>query len=54
MVELMKEGAYLVDGAVVPAGQASGVEAPDAAREKTIAYSILRAHDRGTDPKKCG
>ena len=52
MVELMKEGAYLVDGAVVPAGQASGVEAPDAAREKTIAYSILRAHDRGTDPKK--
>ena len=52
MVELMKEGAYLVDGAVVPAGQASGVEAPDAAREKTIAYSILRAHDKGTDPKK--
>ena len=52
MVELMKEGAYLVDGAVVPAGQASSVEAPDAAREKTIAYSILRAHDKGTDPKK--
>ncbi len=52
LVEVIKQGAYLLDGKVVPAPEARGVEAPDAAREKTIAYSILRAHDKSADPKK--
>ena len=52
MVEIIRQGAYLLDGQIVPAGQAQGQPAPDKAREKTIAYSILRAHNRGKDPGK--
>ena len=52
MVEVSKKGAYLVDGQIVWAENAAGQESPDAAREKTIAYSILRKHDKSTDPKK--
>src|SRR5699024_1734350 len=52
MVEVIKKGAYLVDGQIVWAENAAGQESPDAAREKTIAYSILRKHDKSTDPKK--
>ena len=46
MVELNQKGAYLRDGQILWADEAAGMEAPDAAREKTIAYSILRAHDK--------
>ena len=46
MVELIQKGAYLRDGQILWADEAAGMEAPDAAREKTIAYSILRAHDK--------
>ena len=52
MVEVIKKGAYLVDGQIVYADQAQNVAAPDEAREKTIAYSILRSHNKGKDPKK--
>ena len=52
MVEVIKKGAYLVDGQIVYADQAQNVATPDEAREKTIAYSILRAHNKGKDPKK--
>ncbi len=52
MVEVIKKGAYLVDGKIVYADQAQGMASPDQAREKTIAYSILRAHDVSDDPKK--
>lgn len=52
MVELIKKGAYLVDGKIVMADEAKGMQSPDQAREKTIAYSILRAHDKSKDPKK--
>ncbi len=52
MVEVIKKGAYLMDSQIVWADEARGAEAPDTAREKTIAYSILRAHDRSTDPAK--
>ncbi|MBE6972245.1 MAG: hydratase, partial [Ruminococcaceae bacterium] len=52
MVEVIKKGAYFNNGEILWAENASGAESPDAAREKTIAYSILRAHDKGTDPKK--
>ena len=52
MVEIIRQGAYLLDGQIVPAGQAQRQPAPDKAREKTIAYSILRAHNRGEDPGK--
>ncbi|MCR4784712.1 MAG: hydratase [bacterium] len=52
MVEVIKKGAYLLDGQIVYADAApQGVEAPDQAREKTIAYSILRSHNTGSDPK---
>jgi len=52
MVELIKKGAYLVDGQIVYADEAKGMEEPSCAREKTIAYSIFRAHDKSSDPKK--
>jgi len=52
MVEVIKKGAYLTDGRIVWAEDASGQESPNAAREKTIAYSILRAHDKCGDAKK--
>ena len=52
MVEVIKKGAYLVDGQIVWAENAAGQDSPNAAREKTIAYSILRKHDKSTDPKK--
>ena len=44
MVELIPHGVYLLDGKTIvsdPAGQ----PAPDEARENTITYGILRAHD---------
>ena len=44
MVELIPHGVYLLDGKTIvsdPAGQ----PAPDAARENTITYGILRSHD---------
>jgi len=52
MIKQYKSGHYIVGGKPVPAGQAVGVEAPAAAREKTIAYRILRAHDQSKDPHK--
>ena len=51
MVEVIKKGAYLVDGKLVYAENAGGAEAPEIAREKTIAYQVLRAHDVSKDPK---
>ncbi len=52
MVEVIKKGAYLVNGQPVWTDQAQNVASPDEAREKTMAYSILRAHDVSKDPKK--
>ncbi len=52
MIELIRSGCYLIDGRIVPADEAPDAPAPDLAREKTIAYSIMRAHDQGEDPKK--
>jgi aconitate hydratase len=47
MIALTKSGVTLKNGVPVPAA------APDiAAREKTMAYSILRAHDTGGNPAK--
>ncbi len=50
MVEIIRQGAYLIDGQIIPAAQAQGQSDPDEAREKTIAYSILRAHNRSGEP----
>ena len=50
MIELTSHGVYLVDGK--PQEGAPMSMSPDAARESTIAYSILRAHDVSDDPKK--
>ncbi len=52
MVEVIKQGAYYLDGQVIPVGEAQGQSASAQAREKTIAYSILRAHNKSSDPKK--
>ena len=52
MVELIKQGAYYQNGKYVLASEAKGMGEPDQAREKTMAYKILRAHDKGKDPKK--
>ncbi len=52
MVEVIKKGAYYLGGKPVFAAEAQGVAEPDQAREKTMAYKIMRAHDKGTDPKK--
>jgi aconitate hydratase len=47
LVELFKNGHYLLGGKPVPADNGD-----IAAREKTIAYRILRAHDKGEDKSK--
>ena len=47
MVEVIKRGAYLVDNRIVWADEAA--MDPAGAREKTMAYAILRSHDKGTD-----
>jgi aconitate hydratase len=53
MMKLTSTGVYLLDGRrVVPAEEANGLPAPKEAREQTIAYSILRAHDKSKDPNK--
>ncbi len=52
MVTVKNSGVYLIGGRPVDAAQATGVLPPDQAREKTMAYSILRAHDVSKDPKK--
>ncbi len=52
MVEVYKKGAYLLDGMPVWAEDAAGVSAPKQAREKTIAYEILRQHNKSDDPDK--
>ena len=44
MVELFPHGVYLLDGKTV-VRDADGLPSPDEARENTIAYGILRAHD---------
>ncbi len=53
MVKYYDKGVYLLNGdTIVDAAEAKGLAAPDEAREGTIAYSIMRAHDKSTDPKK--
>ena len=48
MVKLIKEGVYLKNGReLVPA--AEGMPSPCEAKKKTIAYSILSAHNSGDD-----
>ena len=44
MVELIPHGVYLLDGQKT-VSDPSGLPAPDEAREQTITYGILRAHD---------
>ena len=45
MVELIPNGVYLIDGKQLVTAP-EGLPAPDEARENTIAYGILRAHDK--------
>ncbi|MDD3290090.1 MAG: hydratase [Eubacteriales bacterium] len=48
MIELFREGVYLIDG--VPSE--SGPLPKEEARKRTIAYNILQAHNRSADPSK--
>ncbi len=50
MIELIKDGVYLVDGQMVKGGD--NLPTPDAAREETIAYQIMRKHNVSDDAKK--
>ena len=53
MIELSSNGVYLLDGeTLVPASSGADLPAPDAARESTIAYQVMRAHSKSSDPKK--
>ena len=52
MVEVIRTGAYLLNGKPVFAPEAENVLPPEQAREKTIAYSMLRAHNKSDDPTK--
>ncbi|MDO4543699.1 MAG: hydratase [Clostridia bacterium] len=45
-----EHGVYLKNGK--PVTDAKGMQSPDLARERTIAYRILRAHDEGEGDKK--
>jgi Aconitase A len=51
MIELIKEGIYLLNGKEIVKG-GEGLPTPDEGRENTIAYSILRAHNVSDDLKK--
>lgn len=44
MVEVIDKGVYLLDGERI-ATDTTGLPAPAEARENTITYGILRAHD---------
>ena len=50
MLELFSKGVYLHNGVPVSGGE--GFPAPAQARENTIAYSILRAHNHSDQPDK--
>ena len=52
MVEVKNQGYYLLNGVPVPEGEFCGCSTPDECREKTMAYKILRAHNRGREQKK--
>ena len=47
-VELLEGGAFLSDGRI----SGKGTRLPDEAREGTMAYKIMRAHDTGADRNK--
>ena len=52
MVTVNHRGAYWLNGKPVWAEDAQGVEAPDQARQKTIAYQIFQKHNQSDDAKK--
>ena len=53
MIELDSNGVYLLDGeTLIPASAGADLPTPDAAREATIAYQVMRAHSKSADPKK--
>ena len=48
MIQLHEQGVFLVDGKP----QDAGFEPKEEAKKKTIAYSILQAHNKSGDPEK--
>jgi aconitate hydratase len=51
MIELIKDGIYLLNGNEI-ATTKEGLPTAGEARENTLTYSILRAHNRSADPEK--
>jgi aconitate hydratase len=51
MIKLVKDGIYLLNGKEIVT-QREGLPTAGEARENTIAYSILRAHDKSADKRK--
>ena len=51
-LELRETGAYLLGGKIVDPAQAPAALSPEQAREGTMTYKIMRAHDTGTDKSK--
>lgn len=52
MTTLYEKSVTLISGKPVPAEALQNAAAADAAREKTMAYKIMRSHDVGTVPQK--
>ena len=52
MVAYHARGAYYADGNLIWADEAQGFAPPREAREKTIAHSMFRAHNKSADPDK--
>ncbi len=52
MIELKETGVYLLNGRPVDAASAGGVRPPEKAREGTMAYTILRRHNKNGEPGK--
>lgn len=52
MMTCSEKGVYWIQESIVPAEAAPAAYTPMEGREKTIAYSVLRAHDSGGDMQK--
>lgn len=49
MIELSSGGVYLVDG--MPVSRQDGFPSPSEGRSRTMAYSILHAHNSSENPE---
>ena len=52
MIRLYKEGIYFTKGKAIPAEEAQGMQNPQEASKKTLAYRILTAHNKSGNDQK--